>query len=117
MVMTGESVVDFSPSTSTPTIPVPTSPNNLNSYTRCSYNCLMIQMTLWVSLNGILVIFWRLAGTTDLSTFNRMFGGLSLTMAYGIPIREHDDPYLALAKEAIHTIAAAVVPGAFLVDF
>ena len=38
-------------------------------------------------------------------------------MAYGIPIREHDDPYLALAKEAIHTIAAAVVPGAFLVDF
>jgi len=55
--------------------------------------------------------------TVNLCIFNRGFGGLALTMAYGLPIREHDDPYLALAEEAVHTVAAAVVPGAFLVDF
>jgi len=48
---------------------------------------------------------------------NRTFGGLSLTLAYGLPIREHDDPYLALAEEAVLTVTAAIIPGAFLVDF
>ena len=51
------------------------------------------------------------------SVLDRNFGGLALTIAYGLPIREHDDPHLALAEEALRTVSAAVVPGAFLVDF
>jgi len=51
------------------------------------------------------------------SILNRTFGGLALTIAYGLPIREHDDPHLALAEEAVQTVSETVVPGAFLVDF
>lgn len=55
--------------------------------------------------------------SVDLAILNRTFGGLALSIAYGLPIREHDDPYLALAEEAVQTVSAAIVPGAFLVDF
>jgi len=41
------------------------------------------------------------------------FGGLVLALTYGLPIRDHDDPYLALVEEAIRTLATAAVPGAF----
>jgi len=54
--------------------------------------------------------------SVDLSTLSRTFGGLVLALIYGLPIRDHDDPYLALAEEAIRTLATAAVPGAFLVD-
>jgi len=40
-----------------------------------------------------------------------------LALTYGLPIRTQDDPYLALAEEAVRTVSAAAVPGAFLVDF
>ena len=40
-----------------------------------------------------------------------------MALTYGLPIRDHYDPYLAMSEEAIRTVAAAVVPGAFLVDF
>src|SRR6188768_1458386 len=43
------------------------------------------------------VAFGDIAG--NLFIFNRGFGGLALAMAYGLPIREHNDPYLALAEE------------------
>jgi len=55
--------------------------------------------------------------SVNLPVFNRTFGGLSLTLAYGLPIRKQDDPYLAIAEEAVRTVSAALVPGAFLVDF
>jgi len=54
--------------------------------------------------------------SVNLSTLSRTFGGLVLALTYGLPIRDHDDPYLALAEEAIRTLATAAVPGAFLVD-
>jgi len=115
MVMTGESVVDSSQSTSTQTITVPTSLSNVNSYTRCLCSCWIIQTTFWVSLDGVLLALEDIS--VDLSTLNRIFGGLALTLAYGLPIREHDDPYLAIAEEATRTVSVALVPGAFLVDF
>jgi len=55
--------------------------------------------------------------SVNLSVLNRTFGSLAFTIAYGLPIREYDDPYLATAEEALRTVSAAVVPGAFLVDF
>ena len=55
--------------------------------------------------------------SVDLSILNRTFGGLALALTYGLPIREHDDPYLAIAEEAVRTVSAAAIPGSFLVDF
>jgi hypothetical protein len=39
-----------------------------------------------------------------------------MKICYGIAVLEHNDPYIAIAKEAIEGIAEAGVPGAFLVD-
>jgi len=75
----------------------------------------MIQMTFWVSLDGMLPLNGNFL--VNSAVFNRTFGGLALSIACGLPIRERDDPYLALAEEAIQTVSAAIVPGAFLVDF
>ena len=75
----------------------------------------MIQMTFWVSLDGMLHLNKNFS--INSAVFNRTFGGLALSIAYGLPIRERDDPYLALAEEAVQTVSAAIVPGAFLVDF
>lgn len=40
-----------------------------------------------------------------------------LTIAYGIDIARHDDPLIALADEASHSIIAAGLPGSFAVDW
>ncbi|KAG5650875.1 hypothetical protein H0H81_010675 [Sphagnurus paluster] len=46
-----------------------------------------------------------------------MAGEIILTIAYGLQIQEHDDPYVAISQEAVESLNAAVVPGAFFVDF
>ncbi|KAJ3517705.1 hypothetical protein NLJ89_g328 [Agrocybe chaxingu] len=43
-------------------------------------------------------------------------GGMSLSLAYGIPIQHQDDPYISLAEKAAASISEAAIPGAFLVD-
>ncbi|CAA7268651.1 unnamed protein product [Cyclocybe aegerita] len=43
-------------------------------------------------------------------------GGMSLSLAYGIPIQHQDDPYINLAEKAAASISEAAIPGAFLVD-
>lgn len=41
---------------------------------------------------------------------------MALSLAYGLDIREDNDPYLNLSEEAVKSIGEAAVPGAFLVD-
>ncbi|KAF9545988.1 cytochrome P450 [Agrocybe pediades] len=43
-------------------------------------------------------------------------GGSALSMAYGFPIQEHDDPYVRLAEKALETINIGAMPGNFLVN-
>ncbi|KAJ6491300.1 cytochrome P450 [Mycena vitilis] len=45
-----------------------------------------------------------------------MAGNIILSVAYGINVLPQNDPFVALAEEAIHTLVYAVVPGRFLVD-
>lgn len=40
-----------------------------------------------------------------------------MSIAYGITVQEHEDPYFAIAEEAVNGLNEATVPGAFLVDF
>jgi hypothetical protein len=39
-----------------------------------------------------------------------------MSIAYGIDIQPKDDPYVKAAEQGVHPLAAAAVPGAFLVD-
>jgi len=41
---------------------------------------------------------------------------MTLSLAYDLPIKKEGDPYVALAEEAINSLALAVIPGKFLVD-
>jgi len=43
-------------------------------------------------------------------------GAMALTLAYGLEIQPRNDPYVAIAEEAIHTVAQAAVPGTYLVE-
>ena len=43
-------------------------------------------------------------------------GALVMSLTYGFDIKSHEDPFLAAAERALHTIEAATVPGTFLVD-
>lgn len=38
-----------------------------------------------------------------------------MSVAYGIKVLPQNDPYIALAKDAVHTLVIASVPGKFLV--
>jgi len=40
-----------------------------------------------------------------------------LSVAYGIPIKESDDPYITIAEIALNGFAEAGIPGTFLVDY
>ncbi|TFK41776.1 cytochrome P450 [Crucibulum laeve] len=42
--------------------------------------------------------------------------GIALSLAYGIKVEGHHDPFVKLAEDAIETFSIAGVPGAFLVD-
>ncbi|KDR71393.1 hypothetical protein GALMADRAFT_102730 [Galerina marginata CBS 339.88] len=43
-------------------------------------------------------------------------GGMALSLAYGLTIKNSNDPFVHLAEEAIASLAEAGTPGAFLVD-
>ena len=40
-----------------------------------------------------------------------------MSIAYGIDIKDSEDPYILVAEEAVSQVAEAGVPGAFWVDF
>ena len=39
-----------------------------------------------------------------------------MTTAYGIDVKEHNDPYLEVAEHAADCVRLTLVPGAYLVD-
>ncbi|KAF9559433.1 cytochrome P450 [Agrocybe pediades] len=43
-------------------------------------------------------------------------GGSALSMAYGFPIMEHDDPHIQLAEKALETMNIGTLPSNFLVN-
>ena len=43
-------------------------------------------------------------------------GGSSLSIAYGLPIKEKNDPHIEIAKKALSTFNEAAVPNNFLVN-
>ncbi|EKM82076.1 hypothetical protein AGABI1DRAFT_105435 [Agaricus bisporus var. burnettii JB137-S8] len=43
-------------------------------------------------------------------------GETIISIAYGLDIKPKDDPYIQTAERGVHPVAAAAVPGAFLVD-
>ncbi|KAJ6580663.1 cytochrome P450 [Mycena capillaripes] len=48
--------------------------------------------------------------------FRHMAGALIMDVTYGISVRSSDDPYINLAKDAMHGLSVASIPGAFWVD-
>ena len=44
------------------------------------------------------------------------FAATIMKIGYGITVQESDDPYISIAEEALKGVAAAGIPGAFLVD-
>lgn len=54
--------------------------------------------------------------TLHISIFQSMIGGIAISLAYGLKIRDADDPFIDLAQRALQTVLDAVIPGAFLVD-
>ncbi|KAJ7935934.1 cytochrome P450, partial [Mycena leptocephala] len=48
--------------------------------------------------------------------FRHMAGALIMDITYGIRVRSSDDPYINIAKEAMHGLSIASIPGTFLVD-
>ncbi|KAJ7690142.1 cytochrome P450 [Mycena rosella] len=48
--------------------------------------------------------------------YDYIFGGIMMTMAYGLDTLPHDDPYISAAHGALRVLTGAAVPGRFLVD-
>ncbi|KAJ6580679.1 cytochrome P450 [Mycena capillaripes] len=48
--------------------------------------------------------------------FRHMAGALMMDVTYGIDVHSSDDPYIHIAKNAMHGLSVASIPGAFLVD-
>ncbi|KAF7341375.1 hypothetical protein MVEN_01874000 [Mycena venus] len=48
--------------------------------------------------------------------FQKMTGGLIMSITYGIDVLPVNDPYLKLVQESMHGLAVAGVPGRYLVD-
>jgi hypothetical protein len=55
-----------------------------------------------------------LKGPTLIVTY-RWASKLILSIAYGIDVRPSNDPFVALARHAVHQLAQAGVPGKYLV--
>ncbi|GLB38676.1 putative cytochrome P450 family protein [Lyophyllum shimeji] len=51
-----------------------------------------------------------------LDHIRHMAGETIMSIAYGIKVQPRDDPHIAIAERAMHTLSIAGVPGAFLVD-
>ncbi|KAG6855925.1 hypothetical protein H0H87_009382 [Tephrocybe sp. NHM501043] len=45
-----------------------------------------------------------------------MAGETIMAITYGLDVQAENDPYIATAAQGVHPLAAAAVPGAFLVD-
>ncbi|KAJ7118250.1 cytochrome P450 [Mycena epipterygia] len=60
----------------------------------------------------------RLVHTPDAfrDHLKQMAGEIIISVAYGIDVLPLNDPYIAIAEEAVHAAIAAVIPGRFLVD-
>lgn len=43
-------------------------------------------------------------------------GGSILSLAYGLPIKRVNDPWIALAEQGVQCITSAAVPGKYAVD-
>ncbi|KAJ7690140.1 cytochrome P450 [Mycena rosella] len=48
--------------------------------------------------------------------YDYVFGGIMMTMAYGLDILPQDDPYISAAHVALRVMSGAAVPGRFLID-
>lgn len=48
--------------------------------------------------------------------FKSMVGGSTISLTYGLDIKDTNDPFVDLANRGIQSIAQAAAPGAFLVD-
>lgn len=53
---------------------------------------------------------------TASSPFFSMAGSTILSVAYGIQIKQEDDPYIQISEQGALSLIIAAVPGAFLVD-
>ncbi|KAF8900234.1 cytochrome P450 [Gymnopilus junonius] len=51
-----------------------------------------------------------------LPMIRHMAGGISISLAYGLNVQDHDDPFVDLSERAVQSAADAAQPGAFLVD-
>jgi hypothetical protein len=47
---------------------------------------------------------------------NSTVGGIALSLAYGIKVLPHEDPYIRIAEEALGTFTQVTVSGRVLVD-
>ena len=45
-----------------------------------------------------------------------LFAASVMKISYGIDVKESDDPYLAIAEDALDGVNQAAIPGAFWVD-
>ena len=48
--------------------------------------------------------------------FLSLVGSTTLSMTYSISVRPYNDPYIAIAEEAVASLAELMITGAFLVD-
>lgn len=46
-----------------------------------------------------------------------MAGTSIISVAYGMKVKPHDDPYIAAAELANRSLVAALSPGSFYVDY
>ncbi|KAG6895744.1 hypothetical protein C0992_012888 [Termitomyces sp. T32_za158] len=51
------------------------------------------------------------------SNLRKLAGGIIMRLTYGYKVQEGDDPFVTLIEGANDNLSAAIVPGAFLVDF
>ncbi|KDR66581.1 hypothetical protein GALMADRAFT_147803 [Galerina marginata CBS 339.88] len=60
----------------------------------------------------------RLLNTPEefLGITRHAIGEMALSLAYGLPMQDSNDPFVDLAQQALTSLAEAGVPGAFLVD-
>ncbi|KAJ7241641.1 cytochrome P450 [Mycena rebaudengoi] len=54
--------------------------------------------------------------TDIMEHFRHLAGALIMSVTYGIEVVPYNDPYITLARDAMHGVAIASIPGTFLVD-
>ncbi|KAJ3516119.1 hypothetical protein NLJ89_g1327 [Agrocybe chaxingu] len=70
------------------------------------------------SLRACRNFLYRLLDKPDdiVAAVRYMAGETIMCVAYGLNVQPKDDPYIAMAEQGAHTLEAAAIPGAFLVD-